>query len=185
MGNNQSEENPDEFILNPGSISDGISGQEGRADFKMQSAKLESLSQKFKLKNVGNTSFGATASVRSICVVLEGCLTFSIQVSDSIFTTDWLNSQVIRKCREMDKDTSSRLALPDFLCLESVCRNYLTDWQLSQPGAIVRLWTEEILLRPVYRVRDNFDGTIDDSLFQRGKILGSGGFSKVYLGNIE
>ena len=37
------------------------------------------------------------------------------------------------------------------------------------------------MLRPIYRDTSHLDGTISDKLFVRGPVLGSGGFSKVYL----
>lgn len=72
--------------------------------------------------------------------------------------------------------------LLDFVCLETTCANYLVDWQLSYPERAITLWDGIITLRPYYSNLNKLDGTIGDHSFEKRLVLGSGGFSKVYLG---
>jgi hypothetical protein len=51
------------------------------------------------------------------------------------------------------------------------------------PERSLELWNQEILLKPYFADIKGLDGTIGDHSFIKIDILGSGGFSKVYLGN--
>lgn len=124
-----------------------------------------------------NISAGTLSNQASVSIII-GDLTLSapIPASPSQFTSTWVNSQYPRLCVE-----NSYSSTQGYVCLESACGNYLVDWQLSFPGKSLTMWNESIRLRPVFCECKDLDGTISENSFQKRILLGSGGFSKVYL----
>lgn len=68
-----------------------------------QNERLQQLSQRYKINNT--TSHALSNSSRAIVIIIEGCTTISIGLPEGDFTSTWVNSQFMKRCRELGRDT--------------------------------------------------------------------------------